>query len=110
MAQREKSAVFTTDKNGESNTLELEEGMYYVKKRKHQNGYKLDERIYPVTVTSGQTAEVNVKDVPVYSDIELLLDKIVKESKEESTWRWKPGRCRVYSTLLCRQIYAGIFA
>ena len=59
------NAVFTTDKNGESNTLELEEGMYYVKEKKAPKGYKLDERIYPVTVTSGQTAEVNVKDVPV---------------------------------------------
>ena len=77
------NAVFTTDKNGESNTLELEEGMYYVKEKKAPKGYKLDERIYPVTVTSGQTAEVNVKDVPVYSDIELLLDKIDQESKEE---------------------------
>lgn len=76
------NAVFTTDKNGESNTLELEEGMYYVKEKKAPKGYKLDERIYPVTVTSGQTAEVNVKDVPVYSDIELLLDKIDQESKE----------------------------
>ena len=27
------NAVFTTDKNGESNTLELEEGMYYVKEK-----------------------------------------------------------------------------
>ena len=60
------NAVFTTDKNGESNTLELEEGMYYVKEKKAPKGYKLDERIYPVTVTSGQTAEVNVKDVPVF--------------------------------------------
>lgn len=77
------NAVFTTDKNGESNTLELEEGMYYVKEKKAPKGYKLDERIYPVTVTSGQTAEVNVKDVPVYSDMELLLDKIDQESKEE---------------------------
>lgn len=76
------NAVFTTDKNGESNTLELEEGMYYVKEKKAPKGYKLDERIYPVTVTSGQTVEVNVKDVPVYSDMELLLDKIDQESKE----------------------------
>ena len=76
------NAVFTTDKNGESNTLELEEGMYYVKEKKAPKGYKLDERIYQVTVTSGQTAEVNVKDVPVYSDMELLLDKIDQESKE----------------------------
>ena len=97
------NAVFTTDKNGESNTLELEEGMYYVKEKKAPKGYKLDERIYPVTVTSGQTAEVNVKDVPVYSDIELLLDKIDQESKEgKALGGGKPGRCRVYSTL-----YAG---
>ena len=34
-----------------------------VKEKKAPKGYKLDERIYPVTVTSGQTAEVNVKDV-----------------------------------------------
>ena len=40
------NAVFTTDKNGESNTLELEEGMYYVKEKKAPKGYKLDERIY----------------------------------------------------------------
>lgn len=76
------SAVFTTDKSGQSNTVELEEGTYYVKEKKAPKGYKLDETIYPVTVTSGQTSEVNVKDVPVYSDMELILDKIDQESRE----------------------------
>lgn len=76
------SAVFTTDKTGQSNTVELEEGTYYVKEKKAPKGYKLDESVYPVTVTSGQTAEVNVKDIPVYSDMELILEKIDQENKE----------------------------
>ena len=75
-------AVFTTDTDGNSNTVELEEGTYYVKEKTAPKGYCLDEEIYPVVVTSGQTVEVNVKDKPIYSDMEIILEKIDQESKE----------------------------
>lgn len=75
------AATFTTDKEGNSNTVELEEGTYYVKEKKAPKGYRLDETVYPVTVVSGQTVSVNVKDVPVYSDMELILEKIDQEYK-----------------------------
>ncbi len=77
----DEAATFTTDKEGNSNTVELEEGTYYVKEKKAPKGYRLDETVYPVTVVSGQTVSVNVKDVPVYSDMELILEKIDQEYK-----------------------------
>lgn len=75
------AATFTTDKEGNSNTVELEEGTYYVKEKKAPKGYRLDEKIYPVVITSGETAEINVTDEPLYSDMELVLEKIDLESK-----------------------------
>ncbi|MFR6715886.1 MAG: prealbumin-like fold domain-containing protein [Dorea longicatena] len=99
------AATFTTDKEGNSNTVELEEGTYYVKEKKAPKGYRLDETVYPVTVVSGQTVSVNVKDVPVYSDMELILEKIDQEYKAgKITWGRKSGRCRIYRMLLCRHI------
>lgn len=50
-------------------------------RKKAPKGYRLDETVYPVTVVSGQTVSVNVKDVPVYSDMELILEKIDQEYK-----------------------------
>ena len=52
-----------------------------MKEKKAPKGYRLDETVYPVTVVSGQTVSVNVKDVPVYSDMELILEKIDQEYK-----------------------------
>ena len=39
------AATFTTDKEGNSNTVELEEGTYYVKEKKAPKGYRLDETV-----------------------------------------------------------------
>ena len=79
------ATTFTTDKEGNSNTVELEEGTYYVKEKKAPKGYRLDETVYPVTVVSGQTVSVNVKDVPVYSDMELILEKrLIRNIKQEN--------------------------
>lgn len=77
-------AAFITDKDGNSDIVELEEGTYYVKEKSAPRGYKLDERIYPVTVTSGETAVVNVKDEPVYGNMDLILEKIDQETEGSS--------------------------
>ena len=84
-AATNEAATFTTDKDGNSNTVELEEGTYYVKEKSAPKGYRLDEKIYPLTITSGKTAVLNVKDVPVYCDKELILEKIDQETKGKGT-------------------------
>lgn len=73
--------VLKTDKEGNSNTIELEEGTYYVKEKSAPRGYRLDEKIYSLTVTSGKTAVLNVKDEPVYCDMGMVLEKIDQETK-----------------------------
>lgn len=78
----QEAGVFTTDKSGNSNTLELDEGTYYVKEKKAPKGYRLDPDVHSVKVIAGQSVTVNVKDVPVYSDMDLILEKIDQERQE----------------------------
>ena len=66
---------FTTDEWGNSNTVQLNAGTYYVKEITAPMGYALDPNTYEVTVTSGQTATVYVTDVPQSDPIAMLLQK-----------------------------------
>lgn len=77
---RTQAAVLTTDPAGSTNTVELEEGRYYVKEIKAPKGYYLDERVYPVDVAGGETAEVSVSDEPGNDPAAVILDKIDVET------------------------------
>ena len=99
------AAMFTTDKEGNSNIIELEEGTYYVKEKKAPKGYRLDTKIYPIVVTSGETAEINVTDEPLYSDMELVLEKIDRESMNGNT----QGSGSLEGAEFTVRYYAGIY-
>ncbi len=72
--------AFTTDEWGNSNTIELNADNYYVKEISAPMGYTLDNTIYEVVVTSGQTATVYVTDIPQSDPVSILLQKVDAET------------------------------
>ena len=77
-----KIADLTTDAQGNSNTVEVDAGTYYVKETKAPKGFILDKKVYPVTVTAGKTAVLKVKDLPQLDPVGVLLGKIDKETNQ----------------------------
>lgn len=54
----------STDANGNSNTIELNNGTYYVKETIPPAGYNLDTNVKPVTIAIGQTSSVSSSEQP----------------------------------------------
>lgn len=54
----------TTDANGNSNTIELNNGTYYVKETTPPAGYNLDTNVKPVTIATGQTSSISSSEQP----------------------------------------------
>lgn len=69
----------TTNSSGNSNTIELNEGTYYVKETEAPKGYKLDNSVYTISVRAGETTVFDVSDEPLFDPLQL---KIVKKSEE----------------------------
>ena len=67
-----KVGELTTDANGNSNTLSLNAGTYYVKETKASKGYELDKNVHKVTVKAGETATVTSKEPPKSGNINLV--------------------------------------
>ena len=66
----------TTDEWGNTNTLELNAGTYYVKELIAPQGYALDDvTVHEVTVTASQTATVYTSDFPQSDPVAILLHK-----------------------------------
>ena len=76
----QKVATLTTDANGNTGTVELDAGTYYVKETKASKGYKTDDNRYTVNVTSGQTATVTSTEVPNADPMGISLTKIDQDS------------------------------
>lgn len=74
--------TLTTNGSGDSNTLTLKAGTYYVKETKAPKGYALDSTVHTVTVSSGKTTTVNTKDIPQSDPVSVLLGKIDKETNQ----------------------------
>ena len=63
--------ILTTDEWGNSNTLTLDAGTYYVKEITAPKGYMLDTTTHTVTIEAGQTATVNSSEPPISVTINL---------------------------------------
>jgi hypothetical protein len=74
----------TTDANGTSTEISLKAGTYYAKETKAPYGYLLNSKVYPVTVTNGQTTVVDVKDIPMFDPINLLVNKKIEKGADKS--------------------------
>lgn len=69
----------TTTASGVSNTVTLETGTYYVKETKAAKGYALNDTVYTVTVTEGNTTFLgengSVNDMPQHDPLSIILRK-----------------------------------
>ena len=65
-----------TKEDGSTNELEENPGTYYVKETKAPKGYALDQKVYTVTITAGETATIESKDSPLFDPISIVLKKV----------------------------------
>jgi hypothetical protein len=71
-----------TDTNGNTNTLTLKEGDYWIKELSAPAGFALNTQVSSVSVRYGATAVCQVKDTPHYIPVNILLQKIDFETKK----------------------------
>lgn len=99
-----KVGILTTDANGDSNTLTLTAGTYYVKELTAPKGYALDKTTYTITVKSGETSILKVSDKPTMDPVGVLLGKVDKETNMN-----KPeGSLPLEGALFTVKFYAGV--
>ena len=79
-------AMITTDAKGESETVDLAAGTYYLKELSAPRGFALSSEVLPFTVTAGETVTVRVSDVPTADPVPILLKKI-----DEATGQARPA-------------------
>ncbi|MCF0230612.1 MAG: hypothetical protein HUJ76_13085, partial [Parasporobacterium sp.] len=77
-----------TDANGDTATVKLQAGTYYVKEGTAPKGFKIDTQVYKVEVTTGHTANnpvvINSNDVPYNDPINVAVSKINAETGDAS--------------------------
>lgn len=76
--------TLTTDANGNTNTVELAAGTYWVKEITAPKGYVLDATPHSVTVESGRNATVQVADEPGNDPVAITLQKVDRDTGETS--------------------------
>lgn len=74
--------TLTTDADGNSNGVRLEQGTYYVKEITPATGYYLDERVYTVELASGVTEILTVGQDPVSDPLSVRVRKVDAETGE----------------------------
>ena len=75
---------FTTDENGNSNTIELNESRYYAKETTAPKGYKLDPKVYTLDVKAGETTVLNVADEPLFDPLSLKIQKRIEDGADKN--------------------------
>lgn len=99
-----KVGVLTTDEKGESNTLTLNAGTYYVRETTAPKGYALDKTTYTVTIKPNETYKLKVSDKPTLDPVGVLLGKVDKETNQN-----KPeGSLSLEGALFTAKFYAGV--
>ena len=73
-----------TNANGDSNTLELDQGIFYVKESKAPKGYKLDSTVYTLDVKAGETTVLNVTDEPLFAPLSFKIQKKIEEGADKN--------------------------
>lgn len=85
-ADKNKVKTLTTEENGWSNTVELDEGTYYLKETKNPKGYALNSSVVKVTIKANETTQYGtnneLKDYPQSDPVGILLGKIDKETNK----------------------------
>ena len=81
LSSESRAGTFRTDSAGNSSSVALNAGTYYVKELKAPKGYALVDEVKTVTVKSGQEATVTFSDPPQMNPVELLLKKTGMEQE-----------------------------
>lgn len=82
-AMDQNAGELVVNADGTSNTISLPAGTYYVKEIVAPKGYNLDTNVYTVTVTSGETATLRVKDEPIFDPLSFRLQKKAAETPDK---------------------------
>ena len=75
-------AVLTTNEDGESQEIFLEQGTYFIREKKAAKGFRIDETIYPVEVQEEKETTFVCEEFPKMQKIRFILTKIDAETKE----------------------------
>ena len=90
-----------TNESGDSNTLELFEGVYYAKETKAPKGYILDTKVYTLDVKAGETTTLNVGDEPLFDPLSLKIQKKIEEGADKNiTFEGAEYTVKYYKTFL----------
>ena len=82
-AMDQNAGELVVNADGTSNTISLPSGTYYVKEIVAPKGYNLDTNVYTVTVTSGETATLKVKDEPIFDPLSFRLQKKAADTPDK---------------------------
>lgn len=72
--------TLTTDASGNTGSLSVNAGTYYLKETTAPKGYSLSSKIHTVTVTSGNTTTVYATNKPQLDPVGVLLGKVDAET------------------------------
>ena len=99
-------ATMTTDENGDSNTVTLDAGTYYVREGDAPKGYALDKTVHTLQIKAGETYVLKVSDKPTMDPVGVLLGKVDKETNMN-----KPeGSLPMEGALFTVKFYAGVLS
>lgn len=99
-------ATMTTNENGDSNTVTLDAGTYYVREGQAPKGYALDKTVHTVQIKAGETYTLKVSDKPTMDPVGVLLGKVDKETNMN-----KPeGSLPMEGALFTVKYYAGVLS
>lgn len=73
-------ATLTTNRDGNTETVEVRAGTLYIKELSAPTGFKVDSTVYTLTVKAGETAILKVSDTPKATSTEIELFKIDMET------------------------------
>lgn len=99
-------ATMTTNENGDSNTVTLDAGTYYVREGQAPKGYALDKTVHTIQIKAGETYTLKVSDKPTMDPVGVLLGKVDKETNMN-----KPeGSLPLEGALFTVKFYAGVLS
>ena len=73
-------ATLTTDESGNSNSVDLSPGTYWVKEISAPKGFALDTIAHQITITGGQNTTVELQDMPQSDPVRIALGKVDKDT------------------------------
>ena len=73
-------ATLTTDEGGNSNSVDLSPGTYWVKEISAPKGFALDTIAHQITINGGQNTTVELQDMPQADPVTIVLGKVDKDT------------------------------